>query len=484
MTPTTQEIAQTLAWCRRQRNPLNALNETILASVDRTRRLHDGSYPGQFWSRQREIAQALHDPAITTVVVPAGHSVGKSYLAGRVIIGWNLLHPASLVVSTGPSNTQIEEVLWKEVRGAFRRSVVSHLGRLTANPQKLDFGDGHHALGYSTNKAERLQGHHALGPVLVVVDEASGVEDPDVWATLTSLKPRKRLLISNPLRPSGPFYDACQRARDDPAVRLIHVPSLDSPDIDQERSERGLADRSWLEEMRAEYGEGSLVWRVRVEAQFPEDGSEDVIPRAWLEAAEKTAHQPGGPRRISIDLGLGNGGDPSVVWVRDDNGVLACEFSNRWNFEATASKAALFAQRYDVEPHRVSFDVEGIGADFGNRLAAVGIKAARPYRGGATVSNPKFFNARAMAAWSLRRRLDPGYLRHGPGGVLVSVPPFSLMKTPPEAMKRLKKELRELRYQVVTGGAIALEAAEDYALRLKHSPDFQASLCQGFAFSD
>ena len=478
------DLTDLIEACWDDPNPLDACNEVLLNSVDWDRTLHDGSHPGQFWAAQRSICEALVDDSVTTVAVPAGHSVGKSFAAARIIEGWLLLHPHSMVVSTGPSNTQIEEVLWKEVRECHRRSCVANLGRLTANPQKLDFGNGHHALGYSTNKAERLQGHHAKGPVLVVVDEASGVEDPEVWATLTSLKPRKRLLISNPLRPSGPFYDACQRAQDDPGVRLIKIPSLDSPDIGCEHSERGLADAAWLREMRAEYGEGSLVWRVRVLAQFPDDASDAVIPRQWIEAAIAAEHRPGGPRRISVDLGLGNGGDATVIWVRDDNGVLACVHSNRWDFAAAASQVALLAQRYSVEPHRISFDVEGIGADFGNRLAALGIRSAKPYRGGSAVSSKKFANARALAAWTLRRRLDPDHLPGGAGGVTIRQPPFSLAKTPPEALAKLRKELTELRYDLGPTGEIRLELAEEYAKRLKRSPDFQASLCQSFLWSD
>lgn len=477
-------LTELIEACLADPNPLDAANEILLNSVDWDRTLHDGSHPGQFWRAQQDICAALADDSVTTVACPAGHSVGKSFAAARIIEGWLLLHPHSMVVSTGPSNTQIEEVLWKEVRECHRKSCVADLGRLTANPQKLDFGHGHHALGYSTNKAERLQGHHAKGPVLVVVDEASGVEDPEVWATLSSLKPRKRLLISNPLRPSGPFYDACQRADDDPSVRLIRIPSTDSPDIGQERSERGLADAAWLREMRAEYGEGSLVWRVRVLAQFPDDASDAVLPRSWFEAAVAAEHQPKGPRRIAIDLGLGNGGDATVLWVRDDNGVLTCEHSDRWDFQATASRAALLAQRYLVEPHRVTFDIEGIGADFGNRLAAVGIVSAQPYRGGGGGGGKKFFNARAAAAWAMRRRLDPDYMLQPSPGVTIRQAPFSLARTPKPALERLKKELLELRYELGPTGEIKLEPAERYAERLKRSPDFQASFCQLWSFNN
>ena len=83
-----------------------------------------------------------------------------------------------------------------------------------------------------------------------------------------------------------------------------------------------------------------------------------------------------------IDLALGGGGDRSVVLVADDHGVLAGEWSDTWPLEQTAPRAGILAQRHHVDGHRISWDAEGIGADFANRLQAEGIHEARPYRGG------------------------------------------------------------------------------------------------------
>lgn len=487
-----EDLAATLAWCRVQSNPLDAFNDVVLMRP-------------RYWHAQRKVCAAIWDDSVTTVAVPAGHSVGKSYVAAGVILGWLTLHPESLVISTGPSNTQIEEVLWKEVRRAVRDSVLVDHGRLTAGPQKFDYGDGHHALGYSTNMAERLQGHHSRGPVLVVIDEASGVEDPEVWATLTSLKPRKRLLIGNPLRPDGPFYDVCLRAERDPSVRLIRVSCLDSPDIDEFHSDRGLADASWLREMEAEYGRDSMAWRVRVEAQFPDDAQDVVIPRAWIDAASEAIHVRSGSCRIAIDLAEGTDGDRSVVICRDDNGIVAWAWSRSWKLEDTANKAAEMARAHGVSHHRITWDAAGIGADFANRLQAVGLHGCRPYRGGAG-SFRKFSNLRTAAAWNLRQRLDPQ--RHtvhnntdkasdkisaspwqrwvnGP----VEVPSTVVSERIPFAMPRdfvqsARDEIQGLRYSLMAGDKVCLEPKEDFMKRLKKSPDLVDALAQSFAFPD
>lgn len=38
----------------------------------------------------------------------------------------------------------------------------------------------------------------------------------------------------------------------------------------------------WIEEARANYGESSLFWQTRVEAQFPTDDTDGIIPKSWL----------------------------------------------------------------------------------------------------------------------------------------------------------------------------------------------------------
>lgn len=488
-----EDFGATLAWCRLQPNPLDAFNDVVLMRP-------------RYWDAQRRVCAALWDDSVTTVAVPAGHSVGKSYVAAGVIVGWLTLHPDSLVISTGPSNTQIEAVLWKEVRRAVRDSVLSGYGRLTAGPQKLDYGDGHHALGYSTNMAERLQGHHSRGPVLVVVDEASGVEDPEVWATLTSLKPRKRLLIGNPLRPDGPFYDVCLRSERDPSVRLIRVSSLDSPDIGDEHSDRGLADGSWLREMESEYGRDSMAWRVRVEANFPDDAHDVVIPRAWIDLAMEATHVRSGPCRIAIDLAEGNERDRSVVLCRDDNGIVACFCSRVWSLEKTAEVAAEMARTNGVPPHRITWDVAGIGADFANRLQRAGLHGCKPYRGGSGSSH-KFTNLRTAAAWALRQRLDPNRMavRHAEGKVTVqNTTPWEIARRqsvegpvavdkqnprvqfsmPKEFVQAARDELQGLRYSLMAGDKVALESKEDFMKRIRKSPDLVDALTQSFAFPD
>ena len=262
---------------------------------------------------------------------------------------------------------------------------------------------------------------------------------------------------------------------------MIAISSLESPHIRMERSPWGLADRTWLEKQRSDYGEGSLWWTCHVLGLFPDSGTDSVIPISWLEAATMDEGEPvrrRGATRMAIDLATGGGGDRTVILVRDDDNLLACWHSRTSSFEATATQAALMAQRWDVPPGSISWDVEGIGADFANRLEAVGIRGARAYRGGDD-GGRKFFNLRAAAAWALRRRLDPKRMLIFEQGGQVPQPPFRI---PRPWMRLMLEELAGLRYEHGDKGEIKLETKEDFSLRLRHSPDFADCMGQLFAF--
>lgn len=466
----------------------------------------DGYGRSGYWSRQREICESVVRHPVT--LVPTGNAVGKSFLAAGLLHWFLFTHPGSLVVATAPTQVQLEEVLWKEVERAYLGARIPLGGRLLRSPLKVDLGGGWQALAYSTTKVERFSGHHA-SDLFTILDEASGVAD-EIYEAFSSLNPSRELLLGNPLRPSGMFYDRCHAKN--PLANVIRISSLESPHINLERSPWGLADRTWLEKARADYGEHSLWWTCHVLGQFPDSGVDSVIPGGWLEQARDATHVPHGVRRIAIDLAEGKGGDRSVVLVRDDNGVLDLWWSTTASFEATASRAALAAQKYEVEDANISYDVSGIGADFGNRLHQTGIINPTPYRGGSE-GGPKHTNLRSYSAWRLRQRLDPqrrdvdhdqpaiahnDSVNHFPprldirgrifgGPAVARHAPTSAARqgfSIPQSFLNgpLREELVGLRYTLDLRGRVCLEVKEDFALRLKRSPDLADALCQSFAF--
>jgi hypothetical protein len=439
----------------------------------------DGFGNRGYWSRQKEIAESV--VRYPTTLACTGNGTGKSFVAAGEILRFLGCFPGSMVLCTAPSQVQLQEVLWKEVERAYTGSRIPLGARVLKSPLKIDFGGGWEALGYSTTKTERFSGHHS-SDLLFVGDEASGIA-PEIYEAVGALNPSRTLLLGNPLRPSGDFYERCRTAKDNPDANLIQVSSLESPHINLPRSPWGLADQGFLTAAIRDFGELSAWFLAHVLGKFPTEDEDAVFPHAWLDRAGEAGEQPSkrsGFPRLAIDLGEGKGGDRTVLGARDDNSLLALEHSRTMSLEAAATRASILVQRFGIEHHRVSWDVGGIGSDFANRLEAVGIVGARPWRGG-EVAGKKFSNRRTAGAWHARQRLDPNRLQILPSGVAIPMPAFAIR---PDWMTLMRKELQGLLYHNVNRDKIELETKKDYMKRLGASPDFADMMGQLFYFTD
>lgn len=451
----------------------------------------------RYWWRQAEIAESVRDNPIT--LVPAGNAVGKDYVAAGIILDFLCHHANALVIATAPSQTQLQEVLWKEVERAYRNARVPLGGRMLRNPLKIDLGDGRQALAYSTTKTERLSGHHAPD-LLAVLDEASGIAEP-IYEAVDSLNPSRVLLIGNPLSPSGQFYHRCQSAHDNPHAKLIRVPSLESPDIHLARSPRGLADRTWLEKARHDYGESSIWWKAHVLAEFPDETHDALLPAWWvnrlgdpaIERAVEALRTQGkaGRRVLAADLSLGTGRDRAVFIVRDALGVLDTRESPFIGIGQAAQIIAEMARQWAIREDAIIYDKGGPGREFARYLEPYSIHAVG-YHGGGSGGN-QFANMRTRCAWRMRMRFDPERPMPSPAPPRDPKDPWRAPPAPeptriqpPFAIPARflstegREELLGLRYHI-TGAKTALETKEDFAARLGRSPDYCDALLMTFA---
>ena len=157
------------------------------------------------WSMQDEITRSVFFNQRTTV--PSCHGAGKSYTAARVALAFLYAFPYSIVATTAPTFRQVENVIWRELRGAVATARVPLGGDLFKT--RLDLDPNWFALGLSSEKPDRFQGFHAKsGHLLMIVDEAAGVKAEILQAIegLLNSKDVHLLYIGNPTVGSGPFY--------------------------------------------------------------------------------------------------------------------------------------------------------------------------------------------------------------------------------------------------------------------------------------
>lgn len=461
----------------------------------------DKPHNGPFWRRQRMASRLVRDHH--TTILPWGNSLGKSWWLARVILWWLYTRPGSVVITTAPTYQQLDSVLWKNIRQAHSRIKMVRWGTMRKQPLALDLGNGWHALGISTNKVERLSGHHNEN-LLFVGDEASGLA-PEIFEAADSLIPTKVILIGNPIRAEGRFRElfdeAKKQARDasipeHERIVALSVASTESPHIDRDVSDKGLACGSWLRRMYRQYGRDSLWVKTHINAIFPDSSTEGVFPPAWLDAAAMTIragfHAHPGTPWLAIDLGEGVARDKTVAIVRDRLGIREVVASNTLDLDAAALVASQLHHKWTIPQTRISYDKLGVGRDFDRYLAKHGITNATPYHGSGS-GGKEFFNLRSAAAWRLRQRLDPERMTEGPPnvsaitgqilgpGILTRQDPFAIPPFP--GWEMMRKEMIACKYEL-QGKKIKLENKDDLCTRLGHSPDYLDAFIQSAALDD
>jgi hypothetical protein len=159
----------------------------------------------RFYDRQRDVIESVRDNDETVVV--AGHQLGKDFVTGFIALWYFCCHTPCRVVTTSVDATQLQGVLWGEMRRFMTTSllpfdaerggplVVNHLHLRKVNPATgVECGISY-CIGRVAAKGEGMAGHHAAY-TLFVADEASGVDDESYRRSLTWSK--RRLIIGNP----------------------------------------------------------------------------------------------------------------------------------------------------------------------------------------------------------------------------------------------------------------------------------------------
>lgn len=487
MTNSVEILADLMGECR---DDPNLFNEIFT---------NDGK---SFWSRQVEMCESV--VRYRKTIVYSGNMVGKDFMVGRLVWWWLLTRPGSLVMITGPSQTSLGSITWKEVRqatprwmGTDIRSVSAKLSQgVKTSPQIVDLGPGWQAMGISTTTVERFSGHHNP-QLLVIIDEASALE-PEIRDSIQSLGYERLLAIGNPIRADGPFIEWIRQAEADSrdgipphlAANAIQIPSTDSPHASLEKSPWGIADKTFIESSYRDYGGEHSFWcNSHIHALVPTVSAQRLIPDTWLDYATSVQRQTQPPnhpvhrtRRIAVDLSEGVGRDETCILVRDSSGIIDVDARNSLPLPDAAKETARLATRYGIPAQRISYDGLGIGRDFPKHLAKHGLVGCIRYVGGGTPEEPRrFFNLRTESAWHLHDRLNPD--RHTDDRFPLSSrqPPFHI---PARAWWPLMRaDLGEkLTYELIGERQVKLINKEDLCVELGRSPDRGDALIQSFSW--
>ncbi len=259
------------------------------------------------------------------------------------------------------------------------------------------------------------------------------------------------LVVSNPRRPQGAFFDCFHKDKEFWNTRFI-----DSRDVEG-------SDKSIYDKIIKKHGEDSDVARVEVKGQFPRTGSNQLIGYATTEAAAarsiKMEDVAGSAKILGLDVAR-YGDDLSVLMKRQGLFLhMPMDFAKMDNM-TLAGVVANVANEWGADAIMIG---SGGGQGVIDRLRQLGFNVLEVDEGGSADRKDLYLNKR-IEMWD---KVDEWLLA---GGVIPN-------------HERLKEDLSAPMYAYTpTSNKKILEAVEAMKKRGLPSPDFATALALTFGY--
>ncbi len=294
------------------------------------------------YEKQREILRTLAVKRRVSVVGANGS--GKDWAAARAVLWWLATRIRAIVVVTGPTQRQVEQIVWRELRAAHKASGVPLGGRLSGAQWNL--ADDRYAIGFSTNKADNLQGFHSP-ELLVVVTEAHAMPQ-DQMEALKRLYPARMLLTGNAFSRDGEFFDSHHTKRHIYASIVVSV--YDTPNFTGENGGApGMPTEEDVEERKLEWGEDHPLYQGSVLARFPDMLDDSLLSRTAIEQAVERWE---GHMNIDAQDQQDKGPSPADAHLEEGHGVVG----GSSHPEQGAARIPCHSERSAAEPRNLSGD--------------------------------------------------------------------------------------------------------------------------------
>jgi len=459
---------------------------------------------------QEEIVHSVQVNRRTVVV--SGHARGKDFIGAAVSLCHLYLNQNSKVINTAPTGRQVHKIMLAECKKLWQNSVYPLGGRFLDDGIRFGAGETedsqHFLLGFKAGdkRTEAWTGYHSPN-ILIAVTEASGIHN-DTFDAIEGLMTggnAKLYLAANPHRTNGEVYDAFKSSMYQGKFSLN---CLDSPNVKARKQIiPGQVDWGWVNECitakpgwstrireeEADAAENDFAWdahdgrgalwyrptdllRVKVLGKWPKESEDQLIPMAWVQAAQQRwldmqaagIKMNTGELKLGVDV-AGMGADATVYCYRYEDVVAKFEDEAKSDHMSIAGKVKTILDGHKGGAEAF-VDTIGEGAGVQSRLVEMGAKS-RSVKFSEGVPKERditgertFFNMRAYCWWALRDALDP---HHSPK---LALPPGDL----------LMQDLTAPRWEYRSNAKIIIEPKEKIKLRLGRSPDFGDALANTF----
>ncbi|MFT6030951.1 MAG: hypothetical protein ACI8O8_002698 [Oleiphilaceae bacterium] len=382
--------------------------------------------------QQREILIAIQQMR-ARVSVSSGHGTGKSDISALIILAFIILNPESRVVIIANNAAQIRNVLWKYLKINFK--AICH--NLPWIEQYFELNEREfYAVGYKgvwsciaktarRGNEEALAGEHCH-TYLVIVDEASGLPDKalQILAAALTEQNNSMLLLSQPTRPTGFFYDSHHTL-----AKTVKAPNGIWTAITLNSEESPLVTSEFIGEKLLSYGgEDSAEYQIKVLGRFP--SSLDGYLLTGVDCERATRNTPSlidGQWGWIASCDVGNGRDRSVVNI--------CKVSLEPPEERKVFSQQIIEMSPDIDPIDFAYEINKIVEPYlnqniqividGDGVGFATVKTARELglpvheiRWGQPVfkksDKARFINKRAYSHIMMRNAIKTGRLKIDP----------------------------------------------------------------------
>jgi hypothetical protein len=447
----------------------------------------------RWWPKQIQVARLLLQPPYR-VLVKACHKVGKTHLGGGVVNWWYDSYDPGLALTTAPTDRQVKDLLWKEVRKQ-RRGRGGFPG---PKMPRLESSEDHFAHGFTAKDGASFQGNHSEH-TLIVFDEAVGV-DSIFWETAESMfsgEGHAWLAIFNPTDTSSQAYteemlggwhvvsisvlehpNIIAELRGEPppfpaAIRLARVETLlrkwcrpvEAP------SGRKATDVEWPPGS-GQYLRPGPIAEARLLGRWPSQATNNVwSDAAWQSAELLVLPEPADePCEIGCDVAR-YGDDFTTIHVRRGPVSLHHEAANGWSTSETAGRLKQLADRWgqhcgtEGRELAVKVDDDGVG---GGVVDQAGEYNFIPVSGASAAFESEHYPNRRSELWfATAERADEGRL--------------SLARLPAESRREIRRQAMAPTWKLDNQGRRVVEPKVETKKRIKRSPDDMDGLNLAYA---
>lgn len=423
--------------------------------------------------KQIEYAEAfLNNKRVT---FKGGTGFGKTHVMA-ISVWWSLICLTNVKVSIfGPTEAQLVNGLWNEVELLYSKMpafVQSAFDVTATGAERKVNGSACYAAWRTVPPAEKIgsiAGIHADNN-FIFVDEAADVDDiafdKALQNHLLSDPNPKLILVSNPRKASGFFYDTWNGDASHLWAK-VHGRLQDGRNFKEEDLIAATAQFG---------GKGSNAYTINVEGDFPTNDEEGLIPASLIELAvdrkDVGLPSPSRPKLWGVDP-AGPGRDRSVVVKRHDNRIYEQPVEYR-GLNTTQLAMRVRDMWIALPPHErenviIAVDANGLGRGVADALDTMGVPVTLVMSQSSPTrrrnAKEQFAKLRDQMWWQVKEWFESED---------VSIP----------YCMSLIKELKGPTWAYDSRGKTKVEGKDEMKKRLKMSPDYADALCLTFAVDE